>query len=88
MAHPGVTAADALIPDMVASGLMGIEAYHADHTPAQRDRYARMARHLELLTTGGTDYHGPQAHNPELGSVNVPEASVRALMGVGRPQKQ
>jgi 3',5'-nucleoside bisphosphate phosphatase len=80
LAHPGVTRADALIPAMVDSGLLGIEAYHADHTPEQRARYAHMADDLGLITTGGTDYHGPQAHNPELGSVEVPEASVHALL--------
>ncbi len=80
LAHPGVTRADALIPAMIDSGLLGIEAYHADHSPEQRARYARMADDLGLIATGGTDYHGPQAHNPELGSVEVPEASVRALL--------
>ena len=83
LAHPGVTAADELIPSMVASGLLGIEAYHADHTPEQRARYERMAADLGLIATGGTDYHGPLAHNPELGSVDVPEASVRALLRLG-----
>jgi predicted metal-dependent phosphoesterase TrpH len=88
LAHPGVTAADDLISGMVAAGLMGIESHHADHTPEQRDRYARMALELGLLTTGGTDYHGPQAHNPELGSVHVPETSVRALLSLGhKPAK-
>lgn len=87
LAHPGITAADELIPEMVANGLLGIEAYHADHTPAQRDRYARMAADLGLITTGGTDYHGPQAHNPELGSVEVPDASVRALLELRPPQR-
>ncbi|MEI7814307.1 MAG: PHP domain-containing protein [Coriobacteriia bacterium] len=80
LAHPGVTAADELIPSMVASGLLGIEAYHADHTSEQRNRYERMAADFGLITTGGTDYHGPLAHNPQLGSVDVPEASVRALL--------
>jgi predicted metal-dependent phosphoesterase TrpH len=80
VAHPGVTLADELIPGMVASGLLGIEAYHADHTDEQRVHYARLAADLGLITTGGTDYHGPQAHNPELGSVDVPEESVRALL--------
>jgi len=83
LAHPGVTAADELIPAMVEHGLMGIEAYHADHTREQRDRYARMAADLGLITTGGTDYHGPQSHNPQLGSMDVPEASVRALLRLG-----
>jgi predicted metal-dependent phosphoesterase TrpH len=80
VAHPGITCADELIPEMVACGLLGIEAYHADHSPEQRARYARMAHDLGLITTGGTDYHGPAAHNPELGSVEVPEACVVALM--------
>ena len=83
LAHPGVTAADELIPEMVASGLLGIEAYHADHSPEQRERYARMAEDLGLITTGGTDYHGPQAHNPQLGSVEVPDASIKALLRLG-----
>jgi predicted metal-dependent phosphoesterase TrpH len=83
LAHPGVTAADELIPTMVASGLLGIEAYHADHTPAQRDHYARMAADLGLIITGGSDYHGPRAHNPQLGTVDVPEECVRALLRLG-----
>jgi len=83
VAHPGVTSADELILPMVAAGLMGIEAYHADHTPQQRATYARMADELGLIATGGTDYHGPLAHNPELGSVDVPEASVMTLLRLG-----
>lgn len=82
LAHPGVTGADELIPDMVDGGLLGIEAYHADHSAQQRDRYARMAQDLGLIATGGTDYHGPHSHNPELGSIDVPETSVRALLAL------
>ena len=83
VAHPGVTDADVLIPSMVESGLLGIEAYHADHTAEQRAKYAKMAADGGLLATGGTDYHGPQAHNPELGSEHVPEECVRALLQPG-----
>jgi len=83
LAHPGVTCADELIPSMVEHGLLGIEAHHADHTPPQRERYAKMAEELDLITTGGTDYHGPQSHNPELGSIDVPADSVRALLSLG-----
>ena len=43
IAHPGVTGADALMPALVAAGLRGIEAYHADHTLEQREHYAAMA---------------------------------------------
>ena len=68
---------------MVQSGLLGIEAYHADHTEVQCERYAHMADELGLITTGGTDYHGPLSHNPEIGSVYVPESSVVALLRLG-----
>ena len=64
--------ADELIGAGRSAGCSGIEAYHADHTPEQRATYAGMARELGLLVTGGTDYHGPQAPNPELASVDVP----------------
>lgn len=83
LAHPGVTQTDPIVPELVEAGLLGIEAYHADHTPQQRTAYARLAAELGLLVTGGTDYHGATAPNPVLGSVDVPEAAVRALLAAG-----
>lgn len=83
LAHPGVTQADSLLPELLGAGLMGIEAYHADHTPEQRERYAQLASDLGLLVTGGTDYHGSSAPNPTLGSVDVPAEAVRALLASG-----
>jgi predicted metal-dependent phosphoesterase TrpH len=84
LAHPGITRVDGLIPEMIGLGLMGIEAYHADHSEEQRAYYAAMAASNGLLATGGTDYHGPNAPNPELGSVDVPVAAVEALLTAGR----
>ena len=83
LAHPGVTQADSMVPDLVDAGLLGLEAYHADHTPEQRLAYARVAAELGLLVTGGTDYHGASAPNPALGSIDVPEEAVRALLAAG-----
>jgi predicted metal-dependent phosphoesterase TrpH len=83
LAHPGVTGIDAEIPELVAAGLLGIEAYHADHTPQQRQEYAELAAQLGLLVTGGTDFHGSYAHNPDVGSVHVPETAVLALLAAG-----
>lgn len=39
-------------------GLMGLEAYHMAHSPAECLAFDRMARSLGLLVTGGSDYHG------------------------------
>lgn len=83
IAHPGITQVDGLIPEMIEQGLLGIEAYHADHTAEQRAFYADLAVAYGVLVTGGTDYHGPSAPNPELGSVDVPVAAVLALLAAG-----
>lgn len=83
IAHPGVTRVDALLPGLVASGLRGIEAFHADHSLQQRSHYAAIARRGGLLVTGGSDYHGPGTPNPELGSVDLPSEAVEALLAAG-----
>lgn len=82
LAHPGVNQLpDELIVSLKAVGLDGVEAYHADHTQEQREHYAAFAARHSLLTTGGTDYHGPGGPNPALGTVVVPEEATRALLG-------
>ena len=83
IAHPGITQVDELIPEMIEQGLLGIEAYHADHSPEQCTYYAQLAASHGVLVTGGTDYHGPNAPNPDLGSVDVPDSAVRALLAAG-----
>lgn len=79
LAHPGVTGIDDLVPELVTEGLAGIEAYHAEHDEAQQARYSAMADHMGLLVTGGTDYHGPSAPNPELGSIDMPGTVLERL---------
>jgi predicted metal-dependent phosphoesterase TrpH len=83
LAHPGVTRVDELIEELVAAGLLGIEAYHADHTPEQMAHYAALAERLGLLVTGGSDFHGHEAPNPDIGAVNLPWAAVEALLAAG-----
>jgi 3',5'-nucleoside bisphosphate phosphatase len=80
LAHPGITKVDGLIEPLVSAGLLGIEAYHADHTTEQATAYAALARELGLLVTGGSDFHGPQAPNPEIGSAKWPVADLEAFL--------
>jgi predicted metal-dependent phosphoesterase TrpH len=61
LAHPGRTGVDPLIASLVDSGLDAIEVFHPDHDDEAGARYARMARELDLLVTGGSDYHGPRS---------------------------
>jgi predicted metal-dependent phosphoesterase TrpH len=62
-AHPlahrrGRVVPDAVIAEMAAAGLAGLEADHPDHGPAERDHARRLATELGLFVTGSSDYHG------------------------------
>lgn len=83
IAHPGVTGADELLEPLAHAGLAGVEAFHADHSEEQREHYASWARAQGLLVTGGTDFHGHHAPNPPLGSVDIPESDIAALLAAG-----
>ncbi len=82
-AHPGLADRDAIIPQLVEAGLMGIETYYAEHSAAQTSEYLELCRRFDLVPTGGSDYHGPQSgrSNP-LGSPAVPWSSWEQLQRV------
>jgi 3',5'-nucleoside bisphosphate phosphatase len=60
-AHPGLADRDQLIPELIAAGLLGIEAHYAEHSSAQTTDYLELCRRHDLVATGGSDYHGPQS---------------------------
>jgi predicted metal-dependent phosphoesterase TrpH len=55
--NPAGTAAE--IRRLQSLGLDGIEARYSRHTPEENARYLALAAELGLLTTGGSDFHGP-----------------------------
>ncbi|MFJ1752221.1 PHP domain-containing protein [Kitasatospora sp. NPDC088134] len=62
-AHPGAdkrgrTVSDAVIADLAAVGLGGLEVDHTDHDEPTRARLRGLAGELGLFTTGSSDYHG------------------------------
>lgn len=83
LAHPGVTQVDDLIPGLIDAGLGGIEAFHGDHSPVQREQYARLANDRGLLVTGGSDYHGPGTPGVALGEVDMPDMVLERLLQAG-----
>ncbi len=58
LAHPGLYGQDDLIPQLAQAGMIGLEAYHSDHSPEQEEHYAALAQEHDLLITAGSDYHG------------------------------
>lgn len=82
LAHPGLIREPALksreaLLHLKHAGLMGLEAYHPKHTPAECRAWDQMARSLGLLVTGGSDYHGSNDDHGEIGSQVRRWASMR-----------
>ncbi len=84
LAHP----TQLLIPDPVRLdhafatlkklGLDGVETRHSDHEPADAELFTRLAHKYDLVTTGGSDYHGSRK-TIELGSQKVPLSVYESL---------
>jgi 3',5'-nucleoside bisphosphate phosphatase len=72
LAHPGQTNVDSFISAYVESGLDAIELYHPDHDADAVARYRNIASRLNLLATGGSDFHGDADHGGEPGAVALP----------------
>ncbi|MEW5785331.1 MAG: PHP domain-containing protein [Bacillota bacterium] len=57
LAHPGQRGA-VFLDTLAAAGLQGVEVFHPDHGNKLRDYYTNRAHKLNLLITGGSDFHG------------------------------
>lgn len=67
LAHPGQMNSWASVPDLVAAGLAGIEAFHPDHGPVDEELAFEAAARHGLFVTGGSDYHGKYGEPAALG---------------------
>jgi 3',5'-nucleoside bisphosphate phosphatase len=72
LAHPGQTDVDSRISTYVEAGLDALELYHPDHDADAVARYRNIAFRLNLLATGGSDFHGDADHGWEPGAVTLP----------------
>lgn len=84
MAHPTTTDdPEAMIMELKAAGLVGIEAYYNGYTEGEIGRLVRLAERHNLIAIGGSDYHGLDDSNETMiGGVNVPARSVEQLMAL------
>ena len=87
MAHPfTVPDPEALISEMEAAGLVGIEAYYNGYTADEISRLVSLADRHGLIVTGGSDYHGlGEINEMMMGGVDVPmESAERFIALAGR----
>ena len=79
VAHPGLNHSDEVIPELVESGLDGLECYHSRHSSATCEHYHHIAQEHQLLVTGGSDCHGMNKGKPLIGSIKLPYQHVQDL---------
>ncbi len=81
VAHPAVSRMDKWdLSRMKEAGLVGLEVHHADHDPGTRQRLTGWAQELELVMTGGSDFHGAKiAPDRHLGNSAMSAGELEAL---------
>lgn len=88
MAHPFTTPEpEAMIAELKAAGMAGIEAYYDGYTGEDIGRLLALAKNHGLMVTGGSDYHGLDESNETLmGGVEVPKEVVQGLIARAEPK--
>ena len=57
-----------VVKDLADLGLSGVEVIHSDHTPELTEKYTRLADRFGLLKSGGSDFHGTNKKDIDLGT--------------------
>ncbi|MFC2020536.1 PHP domain-containing protein [Chloroflexota bacterium] len=84
LAHPlTVNDPQALIMELKANGLAGIEAYYGEFTPEEIKGLVSLANKHGLMVTGGSDYHGLDGSaETMIGGVDIPSAVAERLFAL------
>ncbi len=87
LAHPGVENMDHVLPELAEAGLDGLEVDHPSHSAAQRAHYRGLAARLDLVPTGGSDFHTPRGHI-KLGCCGTEGTALEALLALRDAHRQ
>jgi predicted metal-dependent phosphoesterase TrpH len=79
VAHPCDYGGFEILHEVIKLGADGVEVLHPRLSRESSERLMEMAKSLNLLTTGGSDFHGDEAKSAELGNVAVPYLWVERL---------
>lgn len=80
-----------VVKDCKDLGLAGLEVIHSDHDAALVEKYTALADRFGLLKTGGSDFHGGNKKDIDLGTANgrrIPREFFDKLASACREQKQ
>lgn len=73
LAHPGRLHDYELIEELAESGLRGLEVFYPTHQAAQIQHFRDTAKRLNLVMTGGSDFHDIRYHKRGVGMEVEPE---------------
>jgi predicted metal-dependent phosphoesterase TrpH len=79
LAHPGRLKDDAIIDQLAAHGLAGIEVFYPTHSTQQVAYFRGKAARYSLVMTAGSDYHDARYNASGVG-VDVDEADIRPFL--------
>jgi predicted metal-dependent phosphoesterase TrpH len=78
LAHP--LHAARFVPELARHGLVGVEAFYPGYTSEETAYLQDLASRFDLVTTGGSDFHGECVQPGHvLGGVDVPAETVESL---------
>lgn len=73
-----------LIKYLKEKGLKGIEVFHSKHSSQQMKEYFEIAKDLNLIISGGSDYHGSNKPDIQLGigkgNLNIPDILLEPIL--------
>ena len=89
LAHPfTINDPKTIIIELKQAGLVGIEAYYGGYTADQTRKLVKLADRHQLITTGGSDYHGLyDVTEPMIGGADVPMESAEQLIALARQRE-
>lgn len=79
LAHPGLLNKDDLIKDLKEMGLEALEVFHTFHDNSAVKKYSSLAEKLDLVPTGGSDFHGVRSSQTTLGGTYVHIDTIKLL---------
>jgi predicted metal-dependent phosphoesterase TrpH len=76
---PGLEELRNWLPELCDAGMVGLETYYGPYTDEEVQVLRALAETYHLISTGGSDFHGPGIHPTPLGGRHVPFEAVERL---------
>jgi hypothetical protein len=84
LAHPHALGEPALVRELFRrhrdGGLEGLEAFYGKYARAESRAWLRLCDELDLVATGGSDFHGDMAPEVARPGIDLPDDRARALV--------